>query len=222
MRRTYLLLILIMALQCLFAQNSNRKQTVSNKKERTVQTSDYSEGGVMTDEEIMEYIKAEQAKGTDSKQIVINLLKKGVPESQLNRLRKTYLEEKEKLEKQGKRKKKNINERDNNGLYERERLPISQDFGFFSDSLDVLIPDSVALMELRMKLEERPKIFGHNIFRDKALNFEPNMNIATPENYKLGPGDEVIIDVSGVISSITVDCDAPHTSIITSSPGPNL
>lgn len=205
MRRTYLLLILIMALQCLFAQNSNRKQTVSNKKERTVQTSDYSEGGVMTDEEIMEYIKAEQAKGTDSKQIVINLLKKGVPESQLNRLRKTYLEEKEKLEKQGKRKKKNINERDNNGLYERERLPISQDFGFFSDSLDVLIPDSVALMELRMKFEERPKIFGHNIFRDKALNFEPNMNIATPENYKLGPGDEVIIDVWGASQSTVID-----------------
>ena len=204
MRRTYLLLILIMVLQCTFAQNSNRKQTVSNNKNKTVQTSNYSDGGVMTDEEIMEYIKAEQAKGTDSKQIVINLLKKGVPESQLNRLRKTYLEEKEKLEKQGKRKKKNAKEQDN-GLYARERLPISQDFGFFSDSLDVLIPDSVALMELRMKLEERPKIFGHNIFRDKALNFEPNMNMATPENYKLGPGDEVVIDVWGASQSTVID-----------------
>lgn len=211
MRRTYLLLVLLMVLQCVYSQSNNRKQTVTGRNEKSMQASEYSDVGVMTDEQIMEYIKAEQAKGTDRKQIVINLLKKGVSETQLNRLRRTYLEEIEKLEKQGKRKKKNINDIETEAMLERnrERLTISQDFGFFSDSLDVIIPDSVALMELRMKLDERPKIFGHNIFRDKALNFEPNMNMATPDNYKLGPGDEVVIDVWGAAQSTVIDEISP-------------
>ena len=41
------------------------------------------------------------------------------------------------------------------------------------------------------------QIFGHNIFTAENLTFEPNSNIATPTNYRLGPGDEVIIDIWG-------------------------
>lgn len=40
-------------------------------------------------------------------------------------------------------------------------------------------------------------IFGHNLFRSSRLTFEPNLKIATPKNYVLGPGDEVIIDIWG-------------------------
>lgn len=39
------------------------------------------------------------------------------------------------------------------------------------------------------------QVFGRNIFASRNLSFEPNLNIPTPENYRLGPGDEVIIDV---------------------------
>ena len=39
------------------------------------------------------------------------------------------------------------------------------------------------------------KFFGRNIFASRNLSFEPNLNIPTPENYRLGPGDEVIINV---------------------------
>lgn len=47
--------------------------------------------------------------------------------------------------------------------------------------------------------KERPenRIFGHSVFSKKRLTFEPSLNIATPENYMLGPGDEVIIDIWG-------------------------
>ena len=41
------------------------------------------------------------------------------------------------------------------------------------------------------------QIFGHNIFDNEYLTFEPNINVATPDNYRLGAGDEVIIDVWG-------------------------
>lgn len=46
-------------------------------------------------------------------------------------------------------------------------------------------------------VDRTQEIFGHNIFTNRNLTFEPNINIATPSNYKLGPGDEVIIDVWG-------------------------
>ena len=43
---------------------------------------------------------------------------------------------------------------------------------------------------------DRSNIYGRNIFSG-GLSFEPNLNIATPDNYMLGPGDEVLIDVWG-------------------------
>ncbi len=45
--------------------------------------------------------------------------------------------------------------------------------------------------------EDKRPIFGHNIFNGEALTFYPNLNIATPANYVLGPGDEIIIDLWG-------------------------
>ena len=41
------------------------------------------------------------------------------------------------------------------------------------------------------------KIFGHDIFDGEALSFEPNENLATPESYQLGPGDQLLIEIFG-------------------------
>ncbi|MDB0739659.1 SLBB domain-containing protein, partial [Bacteroides xylanisolvens] len=46
-------------------------------------------------------------------------------------------------------------------------------------------------------LERSNQVFGRNIFNTRNLTFEPSVNIATPLNYRLGPGDEVIIDIWG-------------------------
>jgi protein involved in polysaccharide export with SLBB domain len=47
--------------------------------------------------------------------------------------------------------------------------------------------------------KQRPedKIFGFSLFNKDKLSFEPSLNIATPINYKLGPGDQVFIDIWG-------------------------
>ena len=45
--------------------------------------------------------------------------------------------------------------------------------------------------------DRRLKIFGLNIFNNQTLNFEPNLNIATPKNYVLGTNDELSIDITG-------------------------
>lgn len=41
-------------------------------------------------------------------------------------------------------------------------------------------------------------VFGSELFDNPTLNFEPNLKIATPVNYILGPGDELQISVYGV------------------------
>ncbi|MBR5277390.1 MAG: SLBB domain-containing protein [Bacteroidaceae bacterium] len=156
----------------------------------------------MTDEEILDYIKVEQSKGTASRTIVLNLLKKGVTQEQLNRIRKGYVEAENK-------KKKNLFTDDEYVERKRERQSITNDMGFFKDSLDVVIPDSTDLLLLSAELDKKIKIFGHNIFKDKELNFEPNLNISTPANYKLGPGDEVIVDIWGATQSTAKDVISP-------------
>lgn len=45
--------------------------------------------------------------------------------------------------------------------------------------------------------EIRPKVFGAELFNNKNLTFEPNLKIATPANYQLGPDDELIVDIYG-------------------------
>jgi len=47
------------------------------------------------------------------------------------------------------------------------------------------------------KTDTLPKIFGMDYFKNNQLSFEPNVNIPTPINYRLGPGDEIIIDLWG-------------------------
>lgn len=76
--------------------------------------------------------------------------------------------------------------------------------------------------EYMMKPEEDPtqQIFGHNIFTNENLTFEPNVNIATPVNYRLGPGDEVIIDVWGASQTTIRQTISPEGSILVDNLGP--
>jgi protein involved in polysaccharide export with SLBB domain len=41
------------------------------------------------------------------------------------------------------------------------------------------------------------RIFGYKLFRNEYLTFEPGMNIPTPPDYQIGPGDQLIVDVWG-------------------------
>lgn len=68
------------------------------------------------------------------------------------------------------------------------------------DELDFILPDSLEMFDDIMgtgKREKGRKVFGRNIFNNKKLTFESDMNIATPGDYRLGPGDAVFVDVWG-------------------------
>ncbi|MFC2384955.1 MAG: SLBB domain-containing protein, partial [Hoylesella saccharolytica] len=72
------------------------------------------------------------------------------------------------------------------------------DFRQMQSELSDILPDSIIIRDERLEAElNKKKVFGRDIFNRKDLSFEPNMNIATPQNYRIGPGDAVIIDVYG-------------------------
>ncbi|GAB3793481.1 SLBB domain-containing protein [Spirosoma humi] len=57
---------------------------------------------------------------------------------------------------------------------------------------DSLYPDTV-----RRDTSRRLKVFGASLFENAKMSFEPNLRIATPRNYVVGPDDEIKIDISG-------------------------
>ncbi len=62
----------------------------------------------------------------------------------------------------------------------------------------------------KAKLAFQNKIFGFSIFNKKSGGFEPNLKMATPKNYILGPDDELIIDINGYSEehyNLTVNAD---------------
>ncbi len=66
----------------------------------------------------------------------------------------------------------------------------------------------------------KKKVFGRDIFSNKNLSFEPLMNIATPQNYVLGAGDQVSVDIYGA-SQKSADCTvSPDGDIVIEGYGP--
>lgn len=90
---------------------------------------------------------------------------------------------------------------DESTLSEQQRRRLREEREYmYNDELDYILPDSLSY--LMDDYDEAPdkkgkQVFGRNIFNQKSLSFEPNMNIATPDDYVLGPGDAVLVDIWG-------------------------
>ncbi len=74
-----------------------------------------------------------------------------------------------------------------------------EEFMDYQSELSTLVPDTAAMLKqlISERDQKKRRVFGRDIFNNKDLTFEPNMNIATPQNYRLGPGDAVIVDIYG-------------------------
>jgi protein involved in polysaccharide export with SLBB domain len=70
------------------------------------------------------------------------------------------------------------------------------------------------------KLFNGKRVFGRDIFNKNELTFEPAMNIATPQNYVLGPGDNVKVDIYGASQASNVYTISPDGDITISGYGP--
>ena len=92
----------------------------------------------------------------------------------------------------------------------------------FQNEMDYIIPDSTMMLKrlLAEREKNRKKVFGRDIFNNKELSFEPNMNIATPQNYRLGPGDVVIIDIYGASQKTIQSTVSPDGEVTIEGYGP--
>ncbi len=93
-----------------------------------------------------------------------------------------------------------------------------EDYVAMRNEMRSLLPDSLEYGEDDMLFEDNVtstrKVFGRDIFNKKNLTFEPNMNIATPQNYRLGPGDVIYVDIYGATQKtqeLTVSPDGEVT-----------
>lgn len=187
-----------------------------------VGTKAVAQSSSMTDQQIITYILDEHEKGTSQSEIITNLMRRGVNVQQIQRVRRKYERQ---IQQSGlgavadqavttatdRMRQNNTQERrtangdvsyriSGNRSSQTTYDQTNPDFLAMQSELGGIIPvDSMEL--LRQLLEQREgdkrKIFGHDIFNNESLSFEPNMNIATPQDYRLGPGDVVTVDVYG-------------------------
>ena len=72
-----------------------------------------------------------------------------------------------------------------------------------------IVYDNNTILYLQEEEKKEEKVFGRDIFNTKNLTFEPSVNLATPVDYHLGPGDEVIIDIWGTNQATIRDNISP-------------
>lgn len=131
----------------------------------------------MTDQQVIEYVKQATQEGKEQKQIAAELARRGVTREQAERVKKLY-------EQQMGTDTANMQGTELNEARLREET---------KDETTALTDNQPTTEELA----QEDQVFGRNIFNTRNLTFEPNNNMATPPNYQLGPGDEVIIDIWG-------------------------
>lgn len=170
----------------------------------------------MSDTQVLEFIQKETKAGTNQSQIAIKLMQRGVDVKQIQRIRQMY-EKQMGMSTSSSRSSmysssssnttsSDTRLRESNGAIrvDAEGNPLytsmsgynplgssELEFNDLDTRPNVYIKDSMNL------LVNGKQIFGRDIFNKRTLSFEPNMNIATPSSYVVGPGDYVVVDVFG-------------------------
>lgn len=199
----------------------------------------------MTDDQVVSYVQAGLKSGKSEQQLGRELIARGVTRSQLERLKSQYdansaqsgtnrssatddrrrtATEETGPERPGRNPRTGSDQRaaterdDRTGqpaagtLRPEDALQASPEEDAWSDFFRTMT-DTVSTQPER-------RIFGHDLFTGSSLTFEPNENIATPSNYKLGPGDEVIIDIWGANEDNLRERISPEGNIIVAQLGP--
>ena len=109
-----------------------------------------------------------------------------------------------------------------NGTYEEEDDELYDEMN--NGVVDLLgeefLPEDLLMEEEDPTLYRGRKVFGRDIFNKEDLTFEPVMNIATPQSYVVGPGDEVKVDIYGASQKSTTYTVTPDGDIVIDGYGP--
>ena len=161
----------------------------------------------MSDNQVIEYVKSATEAGKSQKQIMMELAARGVSRAQAERIKENY-EDKQASEQTMGAIAKN-----------RQRRNIDASEELVEGEMDQVVAEMSDPTEQSTAVAAR-LVYGRNIFNSRALTFAPSQNLPTPINYKLGPGDEVIIDIWGVNQITYRETISPEGSINISEIGP--
>ena len=131
----------------------------------------------MSDSQVLEYVKEGIRQGKEQKQLASELARKGVTKEQAMRVKQLYEQQ------------NNVNASNATGTDVNESR--------LREEMKENTSDMLEAHPSTQDIARSNQVFGRNIFNTRNLTFEPSVNIATPLNYRLGPGDEVIIDIWG-------------------------
>lgn len=168
----------------------------------------------MSDEQVKQFVESEMKAGTSQSQIVTKLMQRGVTVEQARRLRNQYDMQ--------------ISEQDvtkaADGTTSQE---VTTDKRVVSGELRSDGSEEMSLMEngeqATQKVPRTPdgkKVFGRDIFSQANPNFQPNVNLAVPPTYILGPGDQLIIDIYGASQQTIIQTISPEGTITVEGYGP--
>lgn len=204
----------------------------------------------MTDTQIMEFVVKEHEAGTSQAQIVTKLMQRGVTIDQIRRVKSKYERQmnddglgvkdittsgktNDRMRKNNGKKKENANTvskyRRTDGTQDSKatdatnpnyQLMQRELSSFMPDSTEIYDREYLEMMAGKNEDKNKRKVFGRDIFNNKDLTFEPSMNIATPQNYRLGPGDAVYIDIYGASQKTIESTVTPDGTVVIEGFGP--
>lgn len=175
----------------------------------------------MSDDQVIQYVKEANKSGKSQKQITTELLRRGVTKEQVSRIQQKYSES------------NTVSNKSNEMPSQLRQRTLVDDGGGqrrTTDYSEVGMPDETVGARVDNRVDNRAdntattdnasQIFGHDVFTNRNLTFEPSINLATPVDYRLGPGDEVIIDVWGASENTIRQSISPEGTIQVSGLGP--
>lgn len=204
-------------------------------------------GMAMTDQQVIAYIKQQAAQGKTQEQIGKELLAKGVTPEQAQRIKTQFQEQQggsvvdanaspsssrlrtpaqnnKAVNKNNSSSKSKTGSQKNGTTGEETMPPPMYVYPPYMLPTEEMYPEALDQMlieeDLNKPVEPEILIFGHDIFNTNELTFSPNVNVGTPQNYRLGPGDEVIIDIWGSNEEHLRQVISPEGSIMIEQLGP--
>lgn len=193
----------------------------------------------MTDQQVIEYVKKATAQGKSQQTIGKELLARGVTEAQLRRIKENE-ERKNKNNQTGSQTSRTVNRNSSANTNIRQNQSSESATGLdrntttsrqIVNGTEVIIDeqrldyvytddDNATVRQEGAQQTSKSRVYGSNLFKSRSLTFEPNENMATPEDYRLGPGDEIIIDVWGNNEAQIRQSISPEGRIIVDQIGP--
>lgn len=174
-KRIFLFLFLLTGI---FYTGLSQAQTISTQNLSNIRVDDLS------DDQIRAFLRQVESTGLSEAQLEQVAEARGMRPEEVRKLRERV----EKIKKETENKEKTA-------TAERRRETRGRELNFEQDtSAREIDPETEAEKAL---LELKAKIFGASLFKNANLSFEPNLRLATPGNYMIGPDDEIVIDITG-------------------------